>query len=360
MNKKPGLLATLRTYSEWFIPVGAVALVFVMLVPLPSFFLDLLLTLSITASVLVLLTAIQVLRPVEFSVFPSLILLLTLMRLSLDLAATRRILLHGSEGSSAAGKVIEAFGQFVVGGNYIVGFVIFIALIAIQYLVVSHGAVRTAEVTARFTLDAMPGKQMAIDSDLNTGLINADQARQRREAGGPRSGVLRLDGRRRSLQPARLVGYHSGHRNQHHRRLPDRRISAGSAVPRGAQDLHNSHRRRRPGGDHSVVAGFGSRWHRRHPRRIRPIARCGYRQADVPDRASAVDRERVLLSLALIPGMPKISFIALGGVTMFAAWKMKPAAAAEAAIGAKAAAMKATSPARRQLIRWMRFSSSTS
>ena len=113
--------------------------------------------------------------------FPSLILLLTLMRLALDLASTRRILLHGSEGSSAAGKVIEAFGQFVVGGNYIVGFVIFLALIAIQYLVVSHGAVRTAEVTARFTLDAMPGKQMAIDSDLNTGLINADQARQRRE-----------------------------------------------------------------------------------------------------------------------------------------------------------------------------------
>ena len=184
MNKKPGLLATLRASSDWIIPTGAVALVFVMLVPLPSFVLDLLLTLSITASVLVLLTAIQILRPVEFSVFPSMILLLTLMRLSLDLASTRRILLHGNEGTSAAGKVIEAFGQFVVGGNYIVGFVIFVALIAIQYLVVSHGAVRTAEVTARFTLDAMPGKQMAIDSDLNTGIINADQARQRREQVG--------------------------------------------------------------------------------------------------------------------------------------------------------------------------------
>src|SRR6201999_3630647 len=111
----------------------------------------------------------------------TLLLLLTLFRLALNIASSRRILLHGSEGSSAAGKVIEAFGQFVVGGNYIVGFVLFLALIAIQYLVVSHGAVRTAEVTARFTLDAMPGKQMAIDSDLNTGLINADQARQRRE-----------------------------------------------------------------------------------------------------------------------------------------------------------------------------------
>jgi flagellar biosynthesis protein FlhA len=130
---------------------------------------------------LVLLTAIQILRPVDFSVFPSLLLLLTLLRLSLDLASTRRILLHGNEGTSAAGKVIESFGQFVVGGNYIVGFVLFLALIAIQFLVISHGAVRTAEVSARFTLDAMPGKQMAIDADLNAGIINEQQARARRE-----------------------------------------------------------------------------------------------------------------------------------------------------------------------------------
>jgi flagellar biosynthesis protein FlhA len=175
------LLNAMRKSGDWIAPISAVALVFVMLVPLPSFLLDLLLTLSITASVLVLLTAIQVLRPTQFSVFPSLLLLLTLLRLSLDLAATRRILLHGSEGASAAGNVIEAFGQFVVGGNYIVGFVLFIALIAIQFLVISHGAVRTAEVTARFTLDAMPGKQMAIDADLNAGLINEHQARARRE-----------------------------------------------------------------------------------------------------------------------------------------------------------------------------------
>src|SRR5271165_6756632 len=166
---------------EWAVPVAAVALVFVMLVPLPSVLLDILLATSITASVLVLLSAIHILRPAQFSVFPSLVLLLTLVRLSLNLASSRRILLHGNEGSSAAGKVIEAFGQFVVGGNYVVGFVLFMALIAIQYLVVAHGAVRTAEVTARFTLDAMPGKQMAIDADLNAGLINEAQARARRE-----------------------------------------------------------------------------------------------------------------------------------------------------------------------------------
>src|SRR5690348_5418065 len=167
--------------AEWIVPLAAVALILVMLVPLPAILLDALLTVSITASVLVLLSAISVQRPVQFSVFPSLLLLLTLFRLSLNLASSRRILLHGGEGTAAAGKVIEAFGQFVVGGNYVVGFVLFLALIAIQYIVVSHGAVRTAEVTARFTLDAMPGKQMAIDADLNAGLIDEKQARSRRE-----------------------------------------------------------------------------------------------------------------------------------------------------------------------------------
>ncbi len=167
--------------AEWIMPIAAVGLIFVMLVPLPSVLLDLFLALSLTVSVLVLLSAIQILRPSQFSVFPSLLLLLTLFRLSLNLASSRRILLHGNEGAGAAGHVIEAFGQFVVGGNYVVGFVLFVALIAIQYLVVAHGAVRTAEVTARFTLDAMPGKQMAIDADLNAGLINESQARSRRE-----------------------------------------------------------------------------------------------------------------------------------------------------------------------------------
>ena len=176
----PGPL-TRNQFVEWIVPIAAVSLVFVMLVPLPAMALDLLLATSFAASVLVLLSALQILRPAQFSVFPSLLLLLTLFRLSLNLASSRRILLHGNEGAGAAGRVIEAFGQFVVGGNYIVGFVLFIALIAIQYIVVSHGAVRTAEVTARFTLDALPGKQMAIDADLNAGLIDEHQARARRE-----------------------------------------------------------------------------------------------------------------------------------------------------------------------------------
>jgi flagellar biosynthesis protein FlhA len=172
----------LRGLRVYLLPVMAISMVFVMLIPVPSFVLDLLLSASITASVIVFLTAVQVRRAVDFSVFPTLLLLLTMFRLSLNLASSRRILLHGHEGTHAAGSVIEAFGQFVVGGNYVVGFVLFLALIAIQFLVVSHGAVRTAEVTARFTLDALPGKQMAIDADMNAGLIDELGARKRREA----------------------------------------------------------------------------------------------------------------------------------------------------------------------------------
>jgi flagellar biosynthesis protein FlhA len=167
---------------DYLLPLAAISVIFVMLVPLPAAGLDFLLALSIAASVIVFLSAVQIRRAVELSVFPTLLLLLTLFRLSLNIASSRRILLHGQEGTTAAGKVIEAFGQFVVGGNYVVGFVLFLALVAIQFLVVSHGAVRTAEVTARFTLDALPGKQMAIDADMNAGLIDEAEARRRRQA----------------------------------------------------------------------------------------------------------------------------------------------------------------------------------
>jgi flagellar biosynthesis protein FlhA len=175
------IIAQKSSSAEWLMPVATVATVFVMLVPVPAFVLDLFLAMSVTLGVLVLLSALYILKPVQFSIFPTLLLFLTLFRISLNIASTRRILLHGNEGSGAAGNVIQAFGQFVVGGNYVVGFVIFLALIAIQYLVINHGAVRTAEVAARFTLDALPGKQMAIDADMNAGVIDEQQARSRRE-----------------------------------------------------------------------------------------------------------------------------------------------------------------------------------
>jgi flagellar biosynthesis protein FlhA len=167
---------------EYLLPLAAISVIFVMLIPLPAFCLDLLLAMSMAASIIVFLSSVQIRRAVELSVFPTLLLLLTLFRLALNIASSRRILLHGQEGTAAAGKVIEAFGQFVVGGNYVVGFVLFLVLVAIQFLVVSHGAVRTAEVTARFTLDALPGKQMAIDADMNAGLIDEQEARRRRQA----------------------------------------------------------------------------------------------------------------------------------------------------------------------------------
>ncbi len=162
-------------------PIAVLAVVLLMIVPLPPILLDLLLSVDIALAVVLLLTAIYVRQPVEFSVFPSLLLLLTLIRLSLNVASTRLVLLHGHEGVGAAGNVIMSFGQFVIGGNFVVGAVVFVVLIVIQFLVINHGAVRISEVTARFTLDAMPGRQMAIDADLNAGVINDQEARSRRE-----------------------------------------------------------------------------------------------------------------------------------------------------------------------------------
>lgn len=157
-----------------------VSVLIVMVIPIPKFLVDLLLAASITASLLVLLVALYVERPLDFSVFPTLLLVVTLYRLAMNVATTRLILLRGHEGPDAAGKLIMAFGQFVVGGNYAVGLVIFLVLVLINFIVITKGASRIAEVAARFTLDAMPGKQMSIDADLNSGLIDEEQARKRR------------------------------------------------------------------------------------------------------------------------------------------------------------------------------------
>lgn len=167
-------------HPDVVISVGVVAILMVMLLPLPRFLLDLLLSFDITLSVIILLVGLQVRRPIEFSVFPSVLLMITLFRLSLNIASTRLILLHGNEGAGAAGEVIRAFGNFIVGGNYTVGLVVFSILVIINFVVVTKGAGRVAEVAARFTLDAMPGKQMSIDADLNAGVINEADARRRR------------------------------------------------------------------------------------------------------------------------------------------------------------------------------------
>ena len=174
-------LQILKRSSEISVAVGVVVVLAVMMVPIPTFLLDLLLSFSITFSLVILLVSIFMLTPLEFSVFPSLLLIVTLLRLSLNVASTRIILLHGKEGTGAAGHVIQAFGTFVVGGNYVVGTIVFIILSIINFIVITKGTVRTSEVAARFTLDAIPGKQMSIDADLNAGLINEQDARKRRQ-----------------------------------------------------------------------------------------------------------------------------------------------------------------------------------
>ncbi len=174
-------LSNLLGKLHLIIPVGVMGILIVMVLPMPTMVMDLLISLNITLSIIVMLVSMYILQPVHFSVFPSLLLLITLFRLALNVASTRLILLHGAEGEDAAGRVIQSFGQFVVGGNYFVGIVVFLVLIAIQYIVINHGSTRISEVTARFTLDAMPGKQMAIDADMNAGIINEAEARERRD-----------------------------------------------------------------------------------------------------------------------------------------------------------------------------------
>jgi flagellar biosynthesis protein FlhA len=175
------ILRTLN-WSEMSVPIAVLGIVFAMITPLPPVLLDVLISTNITMSIVILLTAMYITKPSELNVFPTLLLLMTLFRLALNISSSRLILLNGNTGTRAAGDVIESFGSFVVGGNYVIGTVVFLVLIAIQYVVINHGAVRISEVTARFTLDAMPGKQMSIDSDLNAGLIDESEARSRRKA----------------------------------------------------------------------------------------------------------------------------------------------------------------------------------
>lgn len=166
---------------DLFVAFGLLVVLGVMLIPLPPILLDITLTFSLSLSLLILLVAVYIKKPLEFSVFPSLLLMTTLYRLALNVATTRLILTHGHQGPKAAGDVIAAFGDFVVGNNYVIGFVVFVILVVINFVVITKGSGRVAEVAARFTLDAMPGKQMSIDADLNAGLINESEARRRRK-----------------------------------------------------------------------------------------------------------------------------------------------------------------------------------
>jgi flagellar biosynthesis protein FlhA len=180
-NSKLKLAFTTLRQGNVGVPILLLCVLAMVILPLSPLVLDILFTFNIVLAVIVLLVAVNSKRPLDFAVFPTILLITTLMRLTLNVASTRVVLLHGHEGVGAAGKVIEAFGQVVIGGNFVVGFVVFVILMIINFVVVTKGAERISEVSARFTLDALPGKQMAIDADLNAGLINQEQARARRK-----------------------------------------------------------------------------------------------------------------------------------------------------------------------------------
>jgi flagellar biosynthesis protein FlhA len=328
---------------EMAVPVAVLGIVIALITPLPGFVLDLLIVTDILMSVTVLMVSLYLVRPVEFTSFPTTLLLLTLFRLALNISSSRLILLNGNTGTAAAGEVIGAFGSFVVGGNYIIGAVIFLVLIAIQYVVINHGAVRISEVTARFTLDALPGKQMSIDSDLNGGLIDETEAKRRRkqlateaEFYGAMDGASRFTQRdavasilitginiiagfligvlqhgmdfRRALETYTVLTIGDGLVTV----IPALMISisGGLIVTRASSD-----------------ATLGAEFQRQIFGNSQPLLLAA----------------GVLCALALLPGMPKLPFLALGGAAGSAGWRMRrkeTASPPESAVDPKPSAAK--------------------
>ena len=262
------------------VPLAVLAIVISLITPLPGFMLDLLIVTDILMSVTVLMVSLYLIRPVEFTSFPTTLLLLTLFRLALNISSSRLILLNGNTGTAAAGEVIGAFGSFVVGGNYIIGAVIFLVLIAIQYVVINHGAVRISEVTARFTLDALPGQTDVhrFGPECRTDRRNRSQAAA--QATGHGGGILRRHGRRVALHAARRGGQHSDHRHQHRGRFSDRRVAAWHGFAQGARNLHGADDRGRPGHRDSRADDLDFGRPDRHSGQFRRAARRGISQAD--------------------------------------------------------------------------------
>ena len=324
----PGPLGFLRSFpfealSEMAVPLAVLAIVIALVTPIPGFLLDLLIAADILMSLVIMMVALYITRPVELSVFPTTLLLLTLFRLTLNISSSRLILLNGNTGTAAAGTVIEAFGNFVVGGNYIIGAVIFLVLIAIQYVVINHGAVRISEVTARFTLDALPGKQMSIDSDLNAGLIDEHEARRRRkdlaaeaEFYGAMDGASRFT--QRDAVAAVLItginiiaGFLIGvlqHGMEFRRALETYTVlTIGDGLVTVIPALMISI----SGG--LVITRAGS---------DTPLAK-QFRTQVFGSSQPLLLASGVLVAMSVLPGLPKIPFLALGGGLGAAAWKMR-------------------------------------
>src|SRR3954452_9106860 len=311
---------------EMAVPIAVLGIVMALITPLPQFILDLLIVTDILMSTVVLMVSLYLVRPVEFTSFPTTLLLLTLFRLALNISSSRLILLNGNTGTSAAGDVIGAFGSFVVGGNYIIGAVIFLVLIAIQYVVINHGAVRISEVTARFTLDALPGKQMSIDSDLNSGLIDESEARHRRKQLAAEAEFYgAMDGATRFTQRDAiasilitsiniLAGFLIGvlqHGMDFRRALETYTVlTIGDGLVTVIPALMISV----AGGLIVTRAGSEKRLGDEFSKQL-------FGNAEPLGLASGV-----LVALALFPGLPTVPFLALGGLVGTAAWKMRKTA----------------------------------
>ena len=264
-------IGTLLRRGDLALAIGVMTILVVLILPLPPMVLDLLLAVSIIISVLILMTALFIQTPLEFSSFPTVLLIATMLRLALNLASTRLILSHGHEGTAAAGHVIEAFGNFVMSGNFVIGIIVFTILVIVNFVVITKGSGRIAEVAARFHLDAMPGKQMAIDADLSAGLIDETRSPPPAQDAGRRKRILRRHGRRLEIRARRRDRGPARRLHQRHRRHDHRHRATGHAVRRSRQDLHAADRRRRPRHagagvdrlDRRGLARIESRHHRR-------------------------------------------------------------------------------------------------
>ena len=314
------------------VPLAVLAIVIALITPLPGFVLDLLIVSDLLLSVTVLMVSLYIVRPVEFTSFPTTLLLLTLFRLALNISSSRLILLNGNTGTTAAGQVIGAFGSFVVGGSYIIGAVIFLVLIAIQYVVINHGAVRISEVTARFTLDALPGKQMSIDSDLNSGLIDENEAKSRRKMLATEAEFYgAMDGASRFTQRDAvasilitainiIAGFLIGvlqHGMDFRRALETYTVltigdGLVTVIPALMMSISGGLIVTRAGSD----ARLGTEFRRQILGNAQPLLLAA----------------GVLLVMGMLPGLPKAPFLLLGGGVGAAAWRMRLREIREAAL----------------------------
>lgn len=323
-SKMQNMFGMLRK-AQIAVPILLLCVLAMVILPLSPLMLDILFTFNIVLAVIVLLVAVNMQRPLDFAVFPTLLLITTLMRLTLNVASTRVVLLNGHQGEGAAGKVIEAFGQVVIGGDFVVGFVVFIILMIINFVVVTKGAERISEVSARFTLDALPGKQMAIDADLNAGLINQQQARTRRQEVAKEADFYgAMDGASKFVRGDAIAGIMVLIIN----------VIGGICIGIFKYDLDASHAFRQ-----YVLLTIGDGLVAQIPSLLLATAAAIIvtrvsEGNDVSDeiKTQLLSKPKVLytaafvmFTLAIVPGMPHIAFLSFTALLLFAAWRQSKA-----------------------------------